>query len=142
MRKFTLILFALVAMVGSASATTGFKVVYVGDGSVDNWAYLDLDCSLLADAQVGDYIYVEGTQVTENSWTQLQLITSKLDVWEEIPYAAASSNELTSASFEITDADMLQKLQERKFSFKGDNLVILKSATIIQYTIKGRFMSR
>ena len=28
------------------------------------------------------------------------------------------------------------------FDYRKDNLFILKSATIIQYTIKGRFMSR
>ncbi len=127
MNRFLLFFFGVMLACTQANATEGYKVVFTGEGSIHGWTYFDLDVSLLANAEVGDYVYVEGTQVTENSWTQLQLITADAE-WNEQSYAAEASNELTSAAFQIADADMLTMLQTKKFSFKGDNLIINKVA--------------
>lgn len=127
MNRFLLFFLGVMFACTKTFATEGYKVVFTGEGSIHNWTYLNLDVSLLADAEVGDFIYVEGTQVTENSWTQLQLITANAE-WVEQSYAAAASNELTSAAFQIADADMLEMLKTKKFSFKGDNLIINKVA--------------
>ena len=63
--------------------------------------------------------------------------------WENVPSNTANSNTSnTPSAYSNTSEDTRAKVERVLSLIEQKGIDILKSATIIQYTIKGRFMNR
>ena len=76
---------------------------------------------------------------SENAQALFNKIAENVSRKSFVPYLPDGQHTIDKVGNDIFETPTIMEWQSGK---AGQNFVILKSATIIQYTIKGRFMSR
>ena len=124
MKKFTLLLFTLMAMAMNVSATNKEHVVFLGEHVIGNWDWdtrMEIDGNAFSDLATGDFITVQMTKDTDagkaagQEWYQYNISIAIGD-----PYPVIGSGDMNAQTEEITIAPTDEEIAQ----IKANKLVI------------------